>query len=273
MLLQDMSGKRDVISNHMMFLGVQSDGIQRRGLLTHLFVPSRSRRLPFRNARAQLDRLRGELQRVFPKSARPLGENAPRTMRVVFRRPAEPLRVFLQREEAGVRQHVALRQAPTRSPPVIECLTDVFQTDPIVPRLHFAGYHPTLDAYVTVMSYAPGAPPSAGTSATALAAIERALFTIWMRGVALPDLPKGGVRVSATGAFIVDFTGARSPLKNVRAVQSSRNPLFPELWDPPRWLPALVRRRGKALDAARRAAWLWSPACDGPAGGGNNSAF
>lgn len=182
-------------------------------------------------------------------------------MRAVFRRPGEPLGDFLKREEAGVRQHAAL-YAPlqTRAPPVLTCITNVFQVESFVPRLHFAGYSPALDAYVTVMDYAPGATPSARTGAGGLVAVERALFTLWVRGVALPDIPRSGVRVSGTAASVVDFTAARAPLKNLRAVQSSRNPLFSELWDPPRWLPGLLRTV-KGVEDARHAAWLWSPTC------------
>ncbi len=262
-----------------MFLGVQENGIQRRGDLTHLFVPDPQRRLPFRNAQAQLGRLRKELRRVvFPKNARPVaGGNAPRTVRVVFRitdprQPPEPLQKFLKREEGGVRQHLDLLDPPARPPPRVDCLTNVFQLEPFVPRIHFAGYHPALDAYVTVMDYAPGSKPSPSTSPAGLAAVERALFTLWVRGVALPDISREGVRVSKAGATIVDFTNWRNPMKNLRAVQASRNPLFSGLWDPPAWLPGLLRRTNAArLDTARRAAWLWSPACNATPARGNNS--
>jgi hypothetical protein len=110
------------------------------------------------------------------------------------------------------------------------------------------------------MAYAPGTPPSSRTSATGLAAVERALFTLWVRGVALPDLSRDGVRVSAAGAVVVDFTGTRPPLKNLGTVQRSRTPLSHLLWDPPRWLHGLVNG-AKGIDAARRAAWLWTPSC------------
>lgn len=216
-----------------------------------------------------MDRLRRELKRVFPRAAKRRAVSsaggasvvAPRTMRTVFRRPGQPLGAFLKMEEAGVRQHAALH-APkyTAAPPVLDCITNVFQTETVVPRLHFAGYSPALDAYVTVMDYAPGTTPSARTTAAGLAAVERALFTLWVRGVALSEIPRAGVRVSATTASVVDLVESRAPMKNLRAVQSSRNPLFHELWDPPRWLVDLLRR-AKGIDVARQATWLWSPDC------------
>lgn len=265
-------GKRDVITDHLEFLGFQTEGIQRRGVLTHLFIPPKIRRLPFQNAPAHLERLLKELRFTTVRNWR-AAPKGPRSMRVVFRQPGETLTAFLRREKAGVRQQVALRAALSRPPPpAIDCLTNAFQVDPFVPRVHFAGYHSALDAYITVMDYAPGNPPSKRTRATGIAAIERALFTLWARGVALPDIPADGVRVSAAGAVVVDFTGARAPLKNRAVVQSSRNPLFPELWDSPRWLPGLVRQAA-GLEAARQAVWLWSPACAGnqPARKNNNS--
>lgn len=261
-----MSHDREAINTHLDSLGFQSHRAQHRGPLTHLFVRERGRDPPFRNANIQMTRLRNELRRlkVFPKEPGPkrrAGENLACTMRTVFRKPGESAQDLWRREEAGLHEHAAVRAASLRAPaPSLNCITNVFQVNPFVPRLYFSGYSEKMDAYVTVMEYAPGSPPTSRTGATGLAAVERALFTLWIRGVALPDLSREGVRVSADRAVIVDFTGARAPLKNMNAVRTSRNPLSHLLWDPPRWLHGLVRG-AKGIDDARRAVWLWSAAC------------
>jgi hypothetical protein len=247
--------RRDAIANHLATLGFQLQGVRRLGTLTHLFVPAMGQKNAYPNASMHLGRLQKGLKRMF-RGARAFPRGAPLTLRTVKRRPTEPLEDFWMREEAGVRQHVALRQTLRPAPPV-PCLTDAFLTEPFVPFLYMAGYSPDLDAYVTLMEYAPGTTPSAKTPARGLAAVERALFTLWLRGVALPGLSKSGVRVSGTEVRVVDFTSARPPLKNVGAAARSQNPLFPGLWDAPPWLRGML----SGINAARRSAWLWSPEC------------
>lgn len=249
--------QRDAISDHLGKLGFQLQGVKRLGHLTHLFVPSFGQKNAYPNASVHVGRLQQGLKRVF-RGARAFPHGAPLTLRTVFRRPQEPLQDFLRREEAGVTQHAALRKSLRPAPPV-PCLTDAFLTEPFVPRLLLAGYSPTLDAYMTVMEYAPGSTPSSKTPARGVAAIERALFTLWIRGVALPGLGRAGVRVSGTEVRVVDFSSARPPLKNVGAAARSQNPLFPQLWDAPPWLRGML----SGINAARRTAWVWSPDCSG----------
>jgi hypothetical protein len=175
---------------------------------------------------------------------------------------------FLDLCRYGVIQHmkVSAYQAPTEGDPQVQCLINNFRAEKFVPQLYFAGYDPEMEVYIKVMAYAPGMSPSQRTNPRGLAAIERALYTLWLRNISLQYIDRRHIVLDpkSLNVRILDFKEARKPTKNTtNVIASSRNPMYHQLWDPPAWfLEFWNQHPADVMEAERGKVWVWATVCE-----------
>lgn len=175
---------------------------------------------------------------------------------------------FLRLCKYGILQHmkVSTRQGPTEEDPQVQCLINNFRAERFVPQLYFAGYDPEKEVYIKVMAYAPGMSPNPRTNPRGLAAIERALYTLWLRGVSLQYIDKRHIFLDpkSLNVRVLDFTAARKPTKNTAdVIATSRNPMYHQFWDPPAWFLELWNQHPTdVMESERGKVWVWATVCE-----------
>jgi hypothetical protein len=116
------------------------------------------------------------------------------------------------------------------------------------------------------MAYAPGMSPSPRTNPRGLAAIERALYTLWLRNVSLQYIDKRHIFLDPKSLTvrILDFKEARRPTKDTaNVIATSRNPMYHQLWDPPAWFLELWNlHSAEVMESERGKVWVWATVCE-----------
>jgi hypothetical protein len=206
---------------------------------------------------------------------RPPPDIGPLTIQIIKFPPnvdGNQIREYVKRCKYGVFQHMKLvaQQIPAADTPV-QCLVNNFKAAKYIPELYFFGLDVQERLYIKVMAYSPGSYPSHKMTPEGLAEIEKALYTLWIRGVSLKNIKQSHMvfnrkRTTGTGprARILDVSSAERPIKNSKnIIATSRNPLFHQFWEPPEWLVELWAHHGdEAMTAEREKVWTRAAVCE-----------
>ena len=199
---------------------------------------------------------------VDRKGARPPA-GIPVTIRIARAPRDRSLEDFQRSYEFAMRAHAF---AATATAPGPACILGGLRGADVVPKPYCAGLDRSKGWYVMVLARTHGSKPlpSRPLAPYHVAAIERALLTLWILGVSMQAAVPDDVLLNrATGQVsVVNFVRATKvpTWRREEAVAGLTSPdAIARVWTPPAWLSKVTAT--PAVKAARATAWTWSPRC------------